>query len=68
MKMIRFGDLVSMGIVKNRMTLKRLINTQGFPPGFLISARSRAWDETDVNAWVAKRPTTRVQSHGLASA
>ena len=31
MKLIRYNDLVAKGVVNSRMTLKRLIDTQGFP-------------------------------------
>jgi len=30
------------------MTLKRLIDAQGFPPGVLITPNARAWDEAGV--------------------
>jgi predicted DNA-binding transcriptional regulator AlpA len=41
------------------MTLKRLIDDRGFPPGILITPNARAWDEGEVDAWIASRPTTR---------
>ena len=31
MKLIRYPDLVAKGVVNSRMTLKRLIDMQGFP-------------------------------------
>lgn len=57
--MIRYNDLVAKGVVNSRMTLKRLIDTQGFPTGRLITPNSRAWDEEDVDAWIAERPIGR---------
>jgi len=59
MKLIRFNDLVAKGVVNSRMTLKRLIDNQGFPPGVLITPNSRAWNEAEVDAWIAARPVSR---------
>jgi predicted DNA-binding transcriptional regulator AlpA len=58
-KLLRFDDLVSMGVVKSRMTLKRRIDDQGFPAGILLSPNTRAWPEAEVEAWLASRPTER---------
>ena len=54
---IRFPDLVDRGIVRNWQTLQRQIKNLGFPPGQLIGANTRAWDEAAVEAWLARRPT-----------
>ena len=59
MKLIRYNDLVAKGVVNSRMTLKRLIDTQGFPPGVLITPNARAWDESEVDAWIVGRPAAR---------
>jgi predicted DNA-binding transcriptional regulator AlpA len=59
MKLIRYSDLVKKGVVNSRMTLKRLIDAQDFPTGRLITPNSRAWDEEEVDAWIAARPTAR---------
>ena len=59
MKYLRYPDLAARGIVKSRMTLKRLINSQGFPPGILLTPNCRAWTEEDVEAWLASRPIAR---------
>jgi predicted DNA-binding transcriptional regulator AlpA len=59
MKLIRYHDLVAKGVVNSRMTLKRLIDDQGFPPGVLITPNARAWDESEVDNWIANRPTAR---------
>ena len=61
MKLIRYADLVNKGIVNSRMTLKRLIDNQGFPPGIRVTPNSRAWVEADVDAWVSNRPVARKQ-------
>jgi predicted DNA-binding transcriptional regulator AlpA len=67
MRLIRYTDLVAKGVVNSRMTLKRLIDNQGFPPGRLVTPNSRAWIEEDVDAWIAARPTARKQSTRQAS-
>ena len=50
MKLIRYDALVAKGVINNRMTLKRLIDLHGFPPGKLIGPNIRAWDETEVDS------------------
>jgi predicted DNA-binding transcriptional regulator AlpA len=62
MKLIRYNDLVAKGIVNSRMTLKRLIDLQGFPAGVLITPNARAWNEAEVDAWTAVRPSARKSS------
>lgn len=59
MRLLRFPDLIARGLFNSRMTLKRAIDTQGFPPGVLITPNARAWDEDEVNAWVTSRPAAR---------
>ena len=55
MKYLRFSDLVERGIVRNRVTLGRWIKLHGFPTGLLIGPNSRAWPESQVEAWLAAR-------------
>jgi predicted DNA-binding transcriptional regulator AlpA len=55
--MLRFPDLIARGLFNSRMTLKRAIDTQGFPPGILITPNARAWEEAEVDAWLASRPS-----------
>jgi predicted DNA-binding transcriptional regulator AlpA len=62
MKWIRYNDLMAKGVVNSRMTLKRLIDTQDFPPGVLITPNARAWNEAEVDAWIAGRPAARKPS------
>ncbi len=62
MRLIRYNDLVARGVVKSRMTLKRLIDFQDFPPGALITPNARAWNEDEVDAWIAARPAARKPS------
>lgn len=56
-KYLRYPDLVAQGIVRSKMTLHRLIRDHGFPPGRLLTPNCRAWDEDEVAAWIATRPT-----------
>ncbi|AZG76326.1 helix-turn-helix transcriptional regulator [Methylocystis rosea] len=59
MKLLRFVDLVAMGVFTNRMSLKRAIDNQNFPEGFLVTPNARAWREDEVLEWLATRPTGR---------
>jgi predicted DNA-binding transcriptional regulator AlpA len=62
MKWIRYNDLVAKGVFNSRMTLKRAIDDQDFPPGVLITPNARVWDEAEVDAWIAARPSARKPS------
>ncbi|MGC2351623.1 MAG: hypothetical protein WA553_17560, partial [Methylocella sp.] len=68
MRMLRFPDLIARGLFNSRMTLKRAIDTQGFPPGILITPNARAWDEIEIVAWLANRPTARKPAPPLPKA
>jgi predicted DNA-binding transcriptional regulator AlpA len=67
MKLIRYDELVAKGVVNSRMTLKRLIDSQNFPRGVLITPNSRAWREDEVETWIASRPAARKSSVGRRS-
>jgi predicted DNA-binding transcriptional regulator AlpA len=56
LEVLRFADLVSMGVVKTWPTLTDWIERRGFPRGFLIGPNSRAWMAADVYGWLASRP------------
>ena len=58
-KLLRYADLKAVGVVNNRVTLARLIKSQGFPPGKLLGQNTRVWPETEVEAWLASRPVER---------
>jgi len=58
-ELLRFADLKDRGIVRNHVTLKRWIEKEGFPPGFLMGPNSRVWWKSSVYAWLASRPTKR---------
>ncbi len=53
---IRFNQLKARGIVNNWNTLLRWIEHEGFPPGRMLASNTRAWDETEIDAWLASRP------------
>ena len=54
-KFLRFYDLKQRNIVRNWTTLTRLMREQGFPPGTRVGAQARAWDEAEVEQWLASR-------------
>jgi hypothetical protein len=56
---VRFRDLKTAKIIKNHVGLKRLIETQGFPPGKWLGPNTHVWDEAEVEAWLASRPIER---------
>ena len=58
-RFVRFADLVAAGIVGNWVTLNRLIDVEGFPPGILLGRNTRAWSLDAVHAWLDSRPTVR---------
>jgi predicted DNA-binding transcriptional regulator AlpA len=58
--LLRYRDLVARKIITNRMTLKRWIDGQGFPPGFILGPNTRAWFEEEIDAWVASRPRSSI--------
>ena len=47
---LRFRDLLALGIVRNRPTLRNWIRDRGFPAGQLTGPNSRTWAEADVQA------------------
>ena len=58
-RLVRFIDLKKRNIVTNRPTLNRWIEKEGFPPGLLLGPNTRAWPESEIEAWLASRPTER---------
>ena len=55
MQLLRFADLVQLGIFKNRVTLGRWVQQERFPPGFLLAANTRVWRAEDVQDWIDAR-------------
>jgi len=66
-KIIRFNDLKARGIVANWNTLLRWIESDNFPPGRKLGANTRAWTETEVEAWIQSRPLAVSADHGRAA-
>jgi hypothetical protein len=64
MNLLRFSDLKERGIVRNWPSLKRWVETIGFPPGRMLSPNTRVWTEAEIEEWLASRPTKREQ-HGI---
>jgi Prophage CP4-57 regulatory protein (AlpA) len=56
-RQFRYRDLEEHGVVTNRVQLTKLIRTQGFPPGRMLSPNCRVWDEGEIAEWLASRPT-----------
>lgn len=54
-KLLRYKDLVTLGVVSNRMQLSRLTASAGFPAGFKLSENTRVWDSADIEAWLDAR-------------
>ncbi len=55
LKCLRFSDLVELGIIRNRMTLKRWVGSGHFPAPIRLGANSIAWRSSDVQAWLDAR-------------
>jgi hypothetical protein len=58
-KFYRFSDLKTLGFVGNWNTLKGWIENFNCPPGTLIG-HTRVWHGSELNAWYASRPTSRL--------
>ena len=56
-RVLRFKDLKSRGIIQSRMTLARWIASAGFPRPIRLGENSRAWDEVEIDAWLDSRRT-----------
>jgi predicted DNA-binding transcriptional regulator AlpA len=65
---IRYRDLAAAGIVASWNQLFKMIDTEGFPPGVLLSPNIRAWKLADVEEWLAKRPSGRRPMRGKKTA
>ena len=56
-RQLRYRDLKDRRLFKNRVTLALWIRDQGFPRGRLVGPNMRLWDEAEITAWLASRPT-----------
>jgi hypothetical protein len=55
-RFLSFNDLKDRGIVRNRVTLSRWIESQGFPQGVLLGPNTRRFSEREVENWLERRP------------
>jgi predicted DNA-binding transcriptional regulator AlpA len=58
-KLLRYPELLTAGIIKNRVDLGSKIKFYGFPPGRLLGPNTRAWTEPEVMTWWDSRPVER---------
>jgi predicted DNA-binding transcriptional regulator AlpA len=65
-RLLRFSDLQARKIVSNHVTLKRWIEREGFPSGFMLGPNTRVFRESEVEAWLATRPTENTSLRGMA--
>ena len=62
-------DLKERGIVTSWPALKRKIDREGFPIGFLLGPNTRAWTEEEITDWLASRPVGGpLNPRGIAAA
>lgn len=54
LKVLRFSDLVRLGILNNRMTLRRWIQRGIFPKPITLGPNSLAWRESDIEAYLER--------------
>ena len=55
LKLLRYRDLVALGVVFNRTTLQRWLAWQLFPQPIRIGPNTVAWREADVLRWLDER-------------
>ena len=55
LKCLRYSDLVELGIFRNRMTVKRWVESGHFPAPIRLGENSIAWRASDVEAWLNAR-------------
>ena len=53
----RFADLKTLNIVSNWQTLLRWIASGDFPAGIYLGANTRAWLVSEIEDWIASRPS-----------
>ena len=58
-RLVTYADLVSVGYVNNRTTLRRRILRGEFPAPIRVGPRNIAWLKTEIDAWETKRITDR---------
>jgi len=55
LQVLRYWHLVDLGIINNRMTLKRWIDRGHFPGPIRLGPNSIAWRASDVKEWLDNR-------------
>ena len=53
--LLRFADLKAAQVVTSWPQLRRMVDSGGFPPGYLLSPGRRVWDAPEVAAWIQTR-------------
>jgi predicted DNA-binding transcriptional regulator AlpA len=53
--LLRYEDLVAMGVVRNRTSLRRWIKTANFPAPIRLGPHSIAWRKDLVLRWLESR-------------
>jgi hypothetical protein len=64
--LLRFADLKARNIVHSWTQLKHLKDHEGFPVGRMLSRNVRVWTETEIDRWLAARPTEGPALRGAA--
>jgi hypothetical protein len=67
-QLYRFNDLKQRRIVESRAQLKKMVERDGFPPGFILTPQIRAWRADEIEQWLASRPTEQIEARGRAKA
>ena len=65
--LLRFEDLLVLGVVQTWTSLNKWIDERGFPPGRIIG-RFRTWTVAEVMRWIELQPTTKAKRRGAALA
>jgi predicted DNA-binding transcriptional regulator AlpA len=55
-RFVRYRDLVAAGITASWTQLLRLIESEGFPSGRMLSPNTRAWTVDEIAGWLDARP------------
>jgi predicted DNA-binding transcriptional regulator AlpA len=67
-RLLRFRDLQARGIINSWPMLRRRIEFDGFPRGFMAGPNTRRWREDEVEAWIESRPVAGPAPRGIAKA
>jgi predicted DNA-binding transcriptional regulator AlpA len=54
-RFVRYRDLKERGLINNRVTLGRWIESGGFPPPLKIGPNTVVWPEHEIDEWLATR-------------